>query len=359
MRAAVFRGPHRPLSLEDLTPIDPGPHDVVVRVMASGLCHSDLNAIEGKSPLPPPAILGHEGAGVVEAVGRDVSGFRVGDRVIGSMFPVCGFCWWCLHDKSNLCDKLAERMVVDRATCPDGTHVPGMAGLGTFAETMTCHQMSLVRVETDLPYEQLALLGCGVTTGVGAALNSARVEPGSSVVIIGCGGVGQGVLQGARIAGAGRIIVVDPAIFKREMALEQGATDVIDPGDVDVVEAVKVLTNGLGADYAFEVTGIPELLMQAFACVRKAGTAIAIGMSGPTAIAMVPTHQLIMQEKRLIGSVFGSANVRREFPRLISFMESGKLDVAGMVTKSITLDEVNDGFDLMKAGTVIRSVIRF
>jgi S-(hydroxymethyl)glutathione dehydrogenase/alcohol dehydrogenase len=198
-----------------------------------------------------------------------------------------------------------------------------------------------------------------VTTGVGAALNTVDIRPGSTVVVIGCGGVGQGVLQGSRISGAGRIVVVDPAPFKRKMALGQGATDVIDPNEVDVVETVKDLTGGRGSDFAFEVTGIPELVAQAFACVRKGGTAVAVGVGGPAAMVTLPTHALVMQEKKLVGSVYGSADVRREFPRLISFIESGKLDVGGMVTQSIKLDEVNDGFDAMQAGTVIRSVIRF
>jgi S-(hydroxymethyl)glutathione dehydrogenase/alcohol dehydrogenase len=185
------------------------------------------------------------------------------------------------------------------------------------------------------------------------------IEPGSTVAVIGCGGVGQGVLQGARIAGAGRIIAIDPVPFKREVATTLGATDVIDPGAVDLVEAVKELTGGRGADYAFEVTGSPEQLTNAVAAIRKGGAVIMVGLGGPAAHAEFPTHAFVMQQKRLLGSLMGVGYVRREYPRLISLVESGQLDVGAMVTKTIELDEINEGFDAMRAGTVIRSVIRF
>jgi S-(hydroxymethyl)glutathione dehydrogenase/alcohol dehydrogenase len=357
MRAALFTEMDGELSVEDVTPVDPGPRDVVVHITASGLCHSDLSVINGTLPMPPPAILGHEGTGVVESVGSEVTGLKKGDRVIGSFIPACGICWFCLHDKSNLCENTYTVMANPRATRADGTVLPTMTGLGTFADMMTCAEMSLVKVDTDLPDEQLALIGCGVTTGVGAALNTAQVEPGSSVVVIGCGGVGQAVIQGARIAGAARIIAVDPVPLKRETALRLGATDVVDPAEGDIVQQVQALTGGRGADYAFEVIGVPELITQAFNCVRNGGTAVAVGVPKFDQVVSLPTFPLVLGEKRLLGTVYGSAQVRREFPRLVELVETGRLDIGDMVSRTISLDEINKGFDAMKNGEVIRSVI--
>jgi S-(hydroxymethyl)glutathione dehydrogenase / alcohol dehydrogenase len=357
MRAAIFTESDGPLSVEDVTPTDPGPRDVIVRVTASGLCHSDLSVINGTLPMQPPAILGHEGAGVIESVGAEVTRVKKGDRVIGSFIPACGACWFCLHDQSNLCENTYTVMATPRATRSDGTVLPTMTGLGTFADMMTCAEMSVVKVETDLPDEQLALIGCGVTTGVGAALNAAKVEPGATVVVIGCGGVGQAVIQGARIAGASRIIAVDPVALKRDTALKLGATDAVDPGAGDVVAQVQALTGGRGADYAFEVIGVPELVTQAFNCVRSGGTAVAVGVSRFDADVSIPSFPLVLGEKRLIGTVYGSAQVRRDFPRLIELVETGRLDIGDMVSRTISLDEINKGFDAMKNGEVIRSVI--
>jgi S-(hydroxymethyl)glutathione dehydrogenase/alcohol dehydrogenase len=357
MRAAVFTANDAPLTIEEVTPVPPGPRDVMVRITASGLCHSDLSVMNGTLPLPPPAILGHEGTGIVESVGDDVTSVAVGDRVIGTFIPSCGACWFCLHDQSNLCERTYDVMFVPRAERADGASLTAMTGLGTFAETMTCDEMSLVKVNTDLPDEQLALIGCGVTTGVGAALNTARVTAGSTVVVIGCGGVGQAVIQGARIADAARIVAVDPVALKRETALRLGATDVIDPTDGDLVEQVKALTEGRGADYAFEVIGRPETIVQAFECVRNGGAAIAVGVPPIDASVSIPTFPLVLSEKRLLGCTYGSAQVRRDFPRLVQLVEAGRLDIGDMVSQEISLDDVNAGFEAMKAGEVIRSVI--
>jgi S-(hydroxymethyl)glutathione dehydrogenase/alcohol dehydrogenase len=357
MRAAIFTEPDGPLSVEDVTATEPGPRDVVVQVSASGICHSDLSVINGTLPMPPPAILGHEGAGIVDWVGAEVTGLQKGDRVIGSFIPACNACWYCHNGQSNLCENTYTVMASPRATRSDSTPLPAMTGLGTFSDVMTCDQMSLVKVETELPDDQLALIGCGVTTGVGAALNTAQVRPGSSVVVIGCGGVGQSVIQGARIAGAARIIAVDPVALKRDMALKLGATDAIDPGEGDVVTQVMGLTGGRGADYAFEVAGIAELIRTAFDCVRSGGTAIAVGVPRFDQEVSLPTFPLILSEKRLLGTVYGSAQVRRDFPRLIGLVEQGRLDLGGMVSKTFSLDDINKGFDAMKAGEVIRSVV--
>jgi S-(hydroxymethyl)glutathione dehydrogenase/alcohol dehydrogenase len=230
-------------------------------------------------------------------------------------------------------------------------------GLGTFAEAIVVDHTSVVAIRSDLPDEQLALLGCGVTTGIGAALNTAAVEPGSSVVVIGCGGVGQSVVQGARIAGAGTIIAVDPVALKRETATTLGATHTVDPADGNAVEAVRAITGGRGVDYAFEVIGLPETIREAYDMARRGGTAVVVGMSRVDAEVSFPAFALFHQAKTIVGSHYGSARVRRDFQRLIDLAETGRLDLGAMVSRLITLDEVEDAFRAMEAGEVIRSVI--
>jgi S-(hydroxymethyl)glutathione dehydrogenase/alcohol dehydrogenase len=359
MRAAVFVGSEQPLVIEEVSPLAPGPRDVVVNVRASGVCHSDLSIVHGYLPLPPGCILGHEGAGLVEAVGASVTRVKPGDRVIASFVPACGTCWFCLHEKSNLCEMSTALSFAPRVTRPDGSTATGFTGLGTFAEQMTVDEASVVKIETDLPDEHLALIGCGVTTGVGAALNTAKVEPGYSVAVIGCGGVGQAVIQGARIAGAARVIAVDPVEMKRKSAEQLGATDLVDPAKGDPVAQVRALTGGRGADYAFEVIGLPETITQAYATARRGGTVVVVGMPRMDAMVSFPAFGMFYDEKRTLGCVYGSAQVRRDFPRFVELVETGRLDLAAMVSRRIALDEVNDAFRAMEAGEVIRSVIRF
>jgi S-(hydroxymethyl)glutathione dehydrogenase / alcohol dehydrogenase len=357
MRAAIFVGQDQPLSIEDVEPMPPGPQDVVVSVGASGVCHSDLSVVHGYVPLPPPTILGHEGTGTIEEVGPEVVGLKKGDRVIASFTPACGVCYWCLNDESNLCQESFAYGMIPRAKRSDGSISSTFTGLGTFSDVMTVNQASVVKVDTDLPDEQLALIGCGVTTGVGAALNTAKIRPGSTVAVIGCGGVGQAVIQGARIAGASRIIAVDPVELKRKTAEQQGATDMVDPGAGDSVGQVQGLTGGRGVDYAFEVIGLPETVVQAYGMARRGGTAVVVGMPRMDSQVTLPGFQLFYDEKKLLGCVYGSAQVRRDFQRLIGLIETGRLDVGSMVSARIGLDDVNDAFRAMEAGEVIRSVI--
>jgi S-(hydroxymethyl)glutathione dehydrogenase/alcohol dehydrogenase len=357
VRAAVFVEQDKPLSVEEVTPNPPGPRDVVVRVGASGVCHSDLSVINGALPFPPPCILGHEGTGVVEEVGEQVTTLKKGDRVIAAFVPACGTCWFCLHDRTNLCENSFTASIAPRGTRPDGTPLSAFTGLGTFAEAMTLDEAAVVKVETDLPDEQLALIGCGVTTGVGAALNTAKIEPGSSVAVIGCGGVGQAVVQGARIAGAARIFAVDPVELKRKTAEQLGATDLIDPAQGDPVAQVQALTGGRGADYAFEVIGLPDTILQAWNTARRGGTVVVVGAPRMDATVTFPAFPLFYDEKRLLGCIYGSAQVKRDFPRFIALTETGRLDLGSMVSRRIGLDEVNDAFRAMQAGEVIRSVI--
>jgi S-(hydroxymethyl)glutathione dehydrogenase/alcohol dehydrogenase len=357
MRAAIFVEQNGDLVVEDVKPTDPGPRDVVVHVTASGVCHSDLSVINGTLPMPPPAILGHEGTGIVDAVGSEVTRVKKGDRVVGSFIPACGVCWYCRNQQTNLCEQTYAVMGTPRATRDDGTPLLTMTGLGTFSDTMTCAEISLVKVDTDLPDEQLALIGCGVTTGVGAALNTARVVPGSTVAVVGCGGVGQAVIQGARIAGASRIIAVDPVELKRTTALDLGATDVIDPSAGNPVAEVQELTGGRGADYAFEVIGNPATVQQAFDMTRPGGACVLVGVPRFDQMIELPSMPLILSEKRVLGTVYGSAQVNRDFARLIGLVEQGKLDLGDMVSRRVKIDEINDALAAMQAGEVIRSVI--
>jgi S-(hydroxymethyl)glutathione dehydrogenase / alcohol dehydrogenase len=358
MRAALFVETGAPLTIENLEPAPPGPKDVVVQLGASGVCHSDLSLKNGYvAGLMPGTVLGHEGAGTVLEVGNEVSHLKKGDHVVAAFIPACGNCWFCLHDQSHLCDTEFEVMMAMRGTRPDGNPFMTMTGLGTFAETMTCNQSSIVKIETDVPDEQLALIGCGVTTGVGAALNTAEVYPGATVAVIGCGGVGQAVIQGARIAGAGRIIAVDPVELKRKTAEKLGATDFVDPSEGDPVAQVQHLTGGRGVDFAFEVIGLPETTLQAYNMIRKGGTAVMVGMTRAEAQVTIPTFDLFFNEKTLKGCKYGSGQVRRDFQRFIDLIESGRLDTADMVSRTIKLGDVNDAFDAMERGEVIRSVI--
>jgi S-(hydroxymethyl)glutathione dehydrogenase/alcohol dehydrogenase len=357
MRAAILNQYNEPLVIEEVDEVALGPREARVRVDASGVCHSDLTVALGGVPMPPPIILGHEGTGTVIEVGKEVTRVKTGDKVISSFNPACGQCWYCLHDQSNLCELGNETMLAIRANRSDGTGIFGMTGLGTFADVMTVNEAQLVKVDTDLPAEQLALIGCGVTTGVGAALNTARVAPGSSVAVIGCGGVGQSVIQGARIAGAGRIFAIDPVEMKRKTAEQLGATDLIDPAAGDPVEQVKAATSGRGADYSFEVIGLPETITQAFNTARRGGTVVIVGMPRVEAMVTFPAFQLFSEEKHMLGCFYGTAQVRRDFPRFVELVETGRLDIGSMVSRRIGLDEINDAFRAMQAGEVVRSVI--
>ncbi len=357
MRAAVAYEVGKPLVVEEVAALPVGPRDVLVRIAASGICHTDLNVIDGLSALPLPIVPGHEGCGVVEEVGPEVRRVRVGDRVLASVSPACGSCWWCLRSMSNHCELGRTVSAVPRWQIGDGRRVPSVCGCGTFAEAMVVHEASVVPVETDLADEQLALLGCGVTTGLGAALNTARDVPGASEAVIGCGGVGQSVIQGARIAGAATIIAIDPAPERRQASLRVGATHAVDPAAGDPVEQVRALTAGRGADYSFEVVGRPELMVQAFDMARAAGAVTLVGMPAKDATLTLPALAAVFSGKRLVGSKVGDAQVLRDFPRFIQLAEAGLLDLGSLVSRRITLGEVNDGIAWLDRAEGTRTVI--
>ncbi|MGW3566118.1 Zn-dependent alcohol dehydrogenase [Streptomyces sp. NPDC000941] len=356
MKVAVAYQPGEPLVLEELPTPAIGPRDVLVRVAASGICHTDLTSIN-RAERTEPLVPGHEACGTVETVGPDVRRVAVGDRVLASVSPACGACWWCVNAMSNHCERGASRMV-PRFDLPGGQKAPALCGCGSFAEAMVVDEASVVAVRTDLPDEELALLGCGVTTGLGAALNTASVQPGSSVAVIGCGGVGQSVIQGARIAGASAIIAVDLSAGRREASLRVGATHAVDPADGDPVEQVRALTDGRGADHSFEAVGLPPLLVQAFDMARMEGTVTYIGMPPQRdAMLTLPAVSAIFTGKRIQGSVVGGSQILRDFPRYIRLAETGRLDLGAMVSRRITLDEVNEGIGLLERGEGVRTVI--
>ena len=318
--------------------------------------------MEGNYSIETPAVLGHEAAGTIEAVGNQVHYVKPGDRVITCLSVFCGECDMCLKGRQVLCRK--EAGVVRSASDPPrlrqgDTPIAQMAFLSSYAEQMLVHEHSVVKVGDDVSFEALALIGCGVTTGVGAALNTARVEPGSTVAVLGCGGVGLSVIQGARIAGALRIIAIDTVETKLGMARDLGATDVIDASGGGVVEKVLSLTGSRGVDYAFEAIGTKETAEQAFEMLDAGATAYVIGMIPEGTKIEIDADTFLRRERRIQGSTMGSNHFRTDMPRYIQFYLDGRLKLDEMVTQRLKLEQINQGFEDMKQGHVARSVIIF
>jgi S-(hydroxymethyl)glutathione dehydrogenase / alcohol dehydrogenase len=358
VKAAIYPGTGDRFEVEEVELLsDLGPRDVRVRVDATGVCHSDLSALRGAYGKLEPCILGHEGAGTVLETGPLVSRVRAGDTVISTFVPACGECFYCTRGETHLCE-LATGVGggPKRGRRADGTALSGYSRLGTFAEEMVVSETSLVAVHTDLPPQELALIGCGVTTGVYAVLNTAKVEPGSSVAVIGCGAVGTSAVQGARIAGATTIFAVDPVAFKRASAVNAGATHPLDPAEGDPVEQIRSATAGRGADYVIEAVGLPETVRQAYAAARLGGTTVLLGVGLPDATVTFPVFEL-HKPKLLLGCRYGSAQVRQDIPRLVALAEAGRLDLTSLVTKTMPLAEIDEAFRAMEAGEVLRTVL--
>lgn len=356
MRGAILLEYGAPLAVERVDSFPLGPTDVRLEVEASGVCHSDWWAMSGLYPLELPVIMGHEGAGRVLEVGSQVRRVKPGDRIVAALYAACGTCWHCVRDESNLCEHHPVVHHVKHSARTGGDRLEGLNGLGTFADEMVIDESFAVKVDTDLPGEQLALLGCGVTTGVCAALNTAEVKPGATVGVVGCGGVGQSVIQGAAIAGAARIFAVDPVALKRDVAAGFGATDFVDPSQGDPIEQVRTATGGRGVDYAFEVVGRPDTLIQAHEMTRKGGTTVFVGAARQEDVVSFNAFEL-HHEKTLKGCTYGSAQVHRDLQMLVDLAENGRLDLAGMVTRRFALEDVNEAFDAMHEGTVVRGVV--
>jgi S-(hydroxymethyl)glutathione dehydrogenase/alcohol dehydrogenase len=359
-RAAILSEFGADLKVEWVEMLPVGPTDVRVQVGASGICQSDITLITGKyGPLfQPPLVPGHECAATVMEIGSKVTSVKPGDRVIAAMVPVCGHCYHCVRGETYICEMHSVVSSPDRkrVRLPDGRAAIGFTGLGAFADEMVLDEASVVKVESDLPDQQLALLGCGVATGVGAALNTAGMKPGSTAAIIACGGVGLSVVQGARIAGAVQIIAIDPLQPKRDHALAFGATETMDPNEGDVVAQVKEATGGRGVDYAFEVLGRPQTIVQARQMTRLGGTTVLVGATAlgePVTLDAFDLHR----EGRIVGCGYGSCQVRGDFARLIKLAESGQLNLKSMITREIGLAEINEGLRALKSGEVVRSLV--
>jgi S-(hydroxymethyl)glutathione dehydrogenase/alcohol dehydrogenase len=366
VRAAVFNGPRQPLEIKTLQlPGEPGLGEVLVRLAASGVCHSDLHALDGEWDTPAPLVLGHEGAGIVEAVGEGVDHLAAGDHVILSWTPSCGRCEYCASGRPVLCEVANEtayqHVLADGKTrLSDGDQpVKSFLGAGTFADHAMVPATAAIKIRDDAPLAQAALVGCAVTTGIGAVINTAKIEAGSTVLVIGCGGVGLNVVQGARLAGARQIIVADVSDEKLELGKQFGATDAINSKQTDLVAAVRELTGGPGVDYAFEAIGLPFTIEQSYEAIRRGGTAVVVGQVADGVKISIDPFVMSDQEKKLIGSNYGSSRQVIDFPRILDLYMEGKVDLDSMITNRIRLEDVNDSFDEMRSGNGIRSVIEY
>ncbi len=361
MKAAVMRAYNTPLEFEDIEIDDPGPGEVLLKTAATGICHSDLTVIEGGLPMPPPCILGHEPAGIVEAVGEGVSDFAPGDHVIGCLTAWCGVCKFCTGGRPYLCPTQfvgRPEGSKPRLTAAGGEPIWQFANLSAFAEQILCPERSLVKIRDDMPLDRASLIGCGVTTGLGAALNTVNIPAGASVVIIGCGGVGLSALQGARIVGAGKIIAVDAQPWKFDLAQKFGATDCIDAKDGDPIAAVHELTGG-GAEFVFECIGLAATQQQAVAMTGRGGTTVLVGVVPMTELVPIATADLTLQEKNITGSYMGSNRFRFDMPKYVDFYLDGRLRLDEMISSRIQLGELNDAFDRMRKGEAARQVVVF
>jgi S-(hydroxymethyl)glutathione dehydrogenase / alcohol dehydrogenase len=335
---------------------------VRVRVSYCGVCHSDLHFVEGQLPSPAPAILGHEAAGVVDKVGAGVDHLAEGDKVILTLAPPCGRCYFCARGEVHLCSNatsLATGALPDGGTrlSHQGRVVYRGVGLGGFAEMVISPVSGAVKVPDGTPLEVACLLGCAVQTGVGAVLNTAKVVEGATVLIVGLGGVGVSAVQGARLAGASRIIGVDPVAGRREQAMGFGATDVVDPSTDDIISVCRELTGGIGVDYAFDIAANPSTMASCINALRSGGMLTVVGVPGFEDRIEVPVIAWALAEKTVTGSFIGSSNPHLEFPRLLSLWQAGRLDLTGMVTATRPLEEISSAFEDMKAGRGLRTVV--
>jgi S-(hydroxymethyl)glutathione dehydrogenase/alcohol dehydrogenase len=364
--AAVFRGVDEPLQIEQVDlPDGPPPGEVLVELAASGLCFSDLHVLRGDWPAPTPLVLGHEGAGVVRAVGAGVRRLQEGDHVILCWTPSCGVCRFCASGRPSLCDEAKAK--ASRHVMPDGTTrlrqgdvpVHSYIALGTFGRFVMVQESAAIAIRRDVPLDLASLVGCAVTTGIGAVINTAKVEPGASVLVLGCGGVGLSVVQGAALARAATIVAVDLDPEKRQLATTLGATHALDGADANLPERLTDLSAGRGFDYAFEAIGAPTTTDVAIRSLGKGGTAVLVGQV-PAGVTVPIDPLLISDQERVIrGSNYGSARPVIDFPRILDLYARGVINLDLMVTERIPLEEINSGFDAMRAHRGARTVVEF
>ena len=356
MKAAVFYEAHQPIPVEEVDLAGPEQGEVRVKMAGAGACHSDYHAVSGHTVRGKvPFIMGHEGAGIVEEVGQGVDDLAVGDHVIFSLTPQCGLCRNCTAGRANLCE-------VERGSSEDTTRfskdgVPISHGLATFSEHTVVAASSLVKVREDIPIDKLCLFGCSVMTGVGAVINRAKVETGSTVAVFGCGGVGLHAVQGAKLASASKIIAIDKMDMKLDMAVEMGATHTVNADREDPVGRILDLTGG-GVDYAFEVIGLPEVVRQAFDSTRTGGTACMVGVPPTDSEVSVSANALFM-DRTVMGTFYGAGRPRIDFPWLLDLYMDGRIKLDELITKYRPLTEINEAFDDMVSGAATRTVLTF
>jgi S-(hydroxymethyl)glutathione dehydrogenase / alcohol dehydrogenase len=360
LKAAVLIEAGKPLQIEQINISNPGPHEVLIRTAACGLCHSDLHFIEGTYPHPLPAIPGHEAAGIVEAVGSEVRTVKVGDAVVTCLSAFCGHCEYCVTGRMSLClggDTRRKPGEAPRLTRPDGSPVAQMLNLSAYAEMMLIHEHACVAINPDMPLAQASVIGCAVTTGAGTIFNACKVTPGETVAVIGCGGVGLATINAAKIAGAGRIIAADPIPEKRALAMKLGATDVVDALADDAAKQIQELTKG-GVDHAIEAVGRSASGELAVKSLKRGGTATILGMM-PLQHSVGLSAMDLLSGKKLQGAIMGGNRFPVDIPRLVDFYMRGLLDLDSIISETISLERINEGFDQMKRGDAARSVIVF
>jgi len=365
VNAAILWEQGSPLSVEGAELGGPRAGEVLVELKAAGVCHSDLHPARGEWPVRTPLVLGHEGAGVVREVGEGVKGVRAGDHVVFCWAPPCGVCPPCREGRPVLCDRLERTTYRNRLPTGDtllsarGQRLAHYNGTACFADFAVVAEEGVIAVPGDVPFEALATLGCAVVTGVGAVLNAARPGAGSKAAVIGAGGVGLNVVQGARLAGCEAIVALDTRPGPLRLAREFGATDVVDASGEKVDERVLELTDGRGADYVFDTVGAPATLAQALRLARKGGTVVVTGLARLDALASFPLFPFVMQEKRLVGSLYGSGQPARDVPRLVELYREGRLKLAELATRTYALTDINDALDALAGGEGARGIIRW
>ncbi len=364
IQAAVFYEPGVPFAVETLDLAPPGEGEVLVRVAAAGVCHSDWHLMTGATHHATPVVPGHEGAGVVAAVGSGVSRVRVGQHVALNWAPSCGACFYCLHERPSLCGTYVGPIwagtMMDGTTrlSKDGAPVYHFSALACFADHTVVPEECCVPIDPAVPLTVAALIGCAVTTGVGAVLNTAQVRPGSSVAVYGAGGVGLSIILGAKLAGASRIIAIDAHEAKGDIALSFGATDFLMAGP-ETVRAIQAMTEGRGADYVFEAIGLPRVQEECLAAVRPGGTVVLAGVAPMGSGTNLPGAIITRQEKTITGTYYGSANPARDFPLYADLYRRGLLDLDQLVSRTYSLSQINQAYAEMLGGEIVRGLIVF
>jgi S-(hydroxymethyl)glutathione dehydrogenase/alcohol dehydrogenase len=359
MRAAVFHEPHQPLTIENVEIEKPKRREVLLRTAFAGLCHSDLHFMEGLYPYPTPAVLGHEGAAVVEAVGEDVTYVKPGDHVITCLSVFCGECAQCTTGHTNLCENTEVKLLpgAARRLKWKGDVLHQAFNLSVFAEQMLVHEHAIVKIDPEIPLDRAALVGCGVMTGVGAVFNAAKVEPGSTVAVIGCGGIGLSAVNGAALAGASKIIAIDTNPSKLELAREMGATDTINASNVDPVKEIRDMTGG-GVPYSFEAIGLKTTAEQSFQMLRPGGVATIIGMI-PFGTKIELHGADFLRDRKIQGTSMGGNRFRVDMPRLLELWKQKRLKLDHLISGHLKLEEINEGFAKLKSGAPVRNLIDF